>query len=425
VNKTTYLAILLVVMNSSDLLSLIFKNISIYPPVGYLFTVMISFFIIMSYHRNYIISKKLYNILVFVNIYLILKLAQGLIYADEYVYPFLVFFIFNITIYIYIMFDEFSESELNLLLKKMIYYSILIYFFFDFINLIVLGKGSLLVVLQNNFTTWILAITVFVVTTNTKKEIPKMIIVLLLLCFWLYFSHTYDITSRIQMKIVGLLSILILILFAVYPFKRFFSKFNSRFSVRFMIPLIVLFGIFFVAILAVYSYNNFLEFNMLRSVSYDKRLLITEAMFTDVNKNIFNTLFGFGIGSSIKPFYVIFDGLTLRYTSHSGFVSFYYEHGVISIIFFMYLCFIIFTNKKILVFKKEISRLFYGKLNRGIILLLLLVLLFNWIYLNVTYLFAMPIADFYHNTQIILYILLVIIVKKLLFIPSLRHKLKR
>jgi hypothetical protein len=411
IKKINVLILILFLLNISDLYYLIFNTFKINIFMGYILMQIILIGFLIKYNK-YTINRNLYNFLIIFNLYLIIKLVQGLLNSDESVYtPFIVILEFNLIVYIYHMFSKLQQKELLYILKIIYIYSILLYSILDFINLIIFNKGSLVVILQNNLIIWIISL--FTLLLLEKRKYINILIFVYLLT-WLFISFNLDLMARVQVKIIILLLITSLFVLLLVIFKKIIFKFTSIISMRYFLPTIIL--IFIAISLLVINEMNVTDniHELGRSVSLQKRILIADAMNNNIHSNIISNLFGYGLGTSMHHFSFVFSNTQLLYPSHSGIMSLYYEHGAFVIFIFIFIFILFFIKNKIkFIYDYKHNSIIQNK--RIISLGLLIILFINWIVLNLIYLYALPIGDFFHHMQIVVLILLIVILKKQFF----------
>ena len=136
-------------------------------------------------------------------------------------------------------------------------------------------------------------------------------------------------------------------------------------------------------------------------------------MMNDVfDSPFFRIIFGFGLGSTMQEWTVIYNNVSYSLRSHSGLLSLFYEHGLfllllLGVMFYKFLFKFNFNYENIGI---------EGKRHAGIYNIFLLLFLFlAWLILNTFYTIAINVPDYGHQTQLISLLLLGVYLNKVIF----------
>lgn len=400
-------SIILTLLNSSDLISLALKPLGVFSEITYIFLSIILLGFVFKMYSFSLKGKEL-TFLLFLNAYLIIKFIQGVYYFEyNIIYSILVMYIWNYIFFVYCILIRFKPKDMYKLLYLILKNSILLYIALDFINLIVLGRHSLIVVIQNASIFWFLSFLVLFLLSDGKKEKIKLLTLFAILIPWVLLSYNLDPLANLQYKSI----VILFITFFSYSFFHFFSfllpSFRSSFSLKLLVPLVV-FVFVMIGIVIVNYYEYIFELNNKIIISFEKRLLISLKMLSELSLNKMTILFGYGLGSSIKKFDFFYSNTHLIYPSHSGIMSLLYEHGALLLGMFYYLILSFF--KKRIIYSNN-----FNQYQKKMSIYLIMLLFFIYFIMNIVYLYAIPIADYYHTSNIIILILMVIMMKNMFF----------
>lgn len=402
-NKYFLLGILLLILNSLDIVYLVAFKFDLPVPELYIVLVTLIIFIIFIIFKRYSYNNLIYFLIgIF---YFLFQLLNGIFHTSSFSYPIVVFISFSFTIYLVQIFYKCEKKELYFFIKLIFFTSIILYFFIDVFSIFVLFKSQH-VLLSNNLPFLLLTGLTIYITEISSKEKLKVFLFLFLYISWIFISaYLYTTDFRIQMKAIGL-SLSLLIGFMLFVLVKGFIPITKKFT-----PFIILIAIIFIFI-GFYFIVDYLLLNSLegRETSLGLRIAVGVLMIQEVmNGTLTDLIFGYGLGSSMQDFYIPFGTTFFYLKSHSGLLSLFYEHGLISIIL-IFIPIIMFTfnfNRK----NKSLEKDFYN----NSFLLLLILLIASWFVLNILYIIAINVPNYGHQSQLISVILLAIYLNKIIY----------
>lgn len=393
-------------LNSLDLLYLIAFKVGAPVAEVYLITAGLSMILVMFNLGRY--TKRELKIFLFLSGYLFIKLTQGLLEADEPLYSIVVFMSFLFIIRFVQFSLKISKDELLYFIKSIFYLTIILYLMVDLLSIILMGKSQH-VVLSNIAPFLLLTALVLSKSSERNKWAPILFVSCYLL--WVCISIRYfTIDQRYQVKAFSLLTLLVMSYFGAIFFSYIFELFKFKKLANIDIAVSMSFLLIFLfasSLMTLYLFGG--EINNIRGSSLGLRGQVALIMLNDVfdNGSFIVSIFGYGLGSSMKEFHVIFGDYDLFLRSHSGFLSLVYEHGLLSI--FIYIFSIIFISFP---FGYEFTG---DKSDRVVLFFLLVTLVVFWSILNTIYLISISVPNYGHQTQILSVLLLAIYLNRSIF----------
>lgn len=333
-------------------------------------------------------------------------------------YFFVVFLSFNLVALIFTMSMSWDLKTLFLMIKKL-YYATLIYLVaVDIISITIMSKSQH-VILSN-----ILPILFFSAVALAMEGGAihwRPVKALLLYILWIIVSVTcFTSDMRFQMKAVMLFFFLSFLHGGYLLVTRFvFGGVTLKLSRR---QIVLLAFVLLTCFLIVISYFiGYLSESPLsgRERSLGLRLLVAKEMLNDFwSGSLLNQVVGYGFGSSMKTYFFNLHGYKTLLRSHSGVLSLFYEHGLIASLLVVLLVPVLFGKE--LSIKKTTANKKINNKSRMIYLYLLLMLICSWIVLNLFYLISVPVPNYAHQSQMPMFIMLLIYFNRKSFENSLK-----
>ncbi len=395
------IVILIVMLNSSDVMSLLMYRIGLEPTI-YFF--IVTFFIfLLSILKNKKMSINSFFLIIILTIYLIAQFIHA--FSRD------VFFVSSLStvtgfLALYSIFHlirNYSINKLILIIYHVTLVSIVLLTSLDLLNVLI-GGGSLAILTQNNLCMIGISVCVCnmyapVIQLNKKQlNFINCLFVLFIIEIFLSveFSRGY---VRLQYKSLIVSFISLVVLFFLYRFKDKLPKFSVR-SLGFLNIMTVI--IFF--ILAVFFFNvvydeiiPYLPRAGSGMIRFEVAKTMTDELFSGSGY-----LFGFGSGASEKKFVISYYKNIVDYGIHSGLMGFFYDNGVVGLL--MLLTFIL---KGISVFKsRNVGEILIPNNYRMLSSMILIFLIAVWIYYNSVYVMAIPSYIPYYFFQTPIFILL-------------------
>jgi hypothetical protein len=404
ISNITFISVLFAIITISDIWFLSANVLSLNTHILYSFILCICAFLLYIYLKK--LSRNQSKIFLIGLIYFIFQTVNGLFNNAENLANISVFIMISFSLYVLLILRNLSNDILFQIIKKTTFYTIFLLIFFDLLNHII-GGNSLFLIFQNNSPTVLMTLIILHYYSNNKKEKSFIIKILFLYIFWTFTSYSLgNGYLRIQYKALILLSIIIISLFFVIKIKFFVPYLNKKLFLRYIVPVIYLFILFLLFGSMSYIYDYIIEF-IPRKGSGEIRMAVAEVMFSDVTTSVYNTIFGFGFGSSNHIFSI--NGVH-EASPHSGLMILFYEQGLFGVFLLTFIGLSFFIRKKIYLTKEKIKR--------GDAFLFLLILSFLWIVQNIVYILGFPAPVVYHQALIFSYLFLATFLSNQLFTPK-------
>lgn len=399
ISRCRFAMIFIFIINSYDIFNLFFNTIGIDSNL-FLFLVAFSFTI-----RNFIshdtIGLKSYFAYVLLTFFILCNFVFGISngFNLSSILSSTSGFLCLINLHFY--FSKSTSSRLIFDLYKLTVLSIALIIFVDIFNLI-FGGGSLTIIAQNNMALLLFSFLILNFLgceygiSDNKITFLRFLFSLYLIesVLSFYLSPSY---VRLQYKSLVMSFFILFILFFLF-YKSWVTLSFKTIKMLSLMIFVFLNGTFIILFFVIYNYAmHFIP----RLGSGIVRLEVAKAIYNEVYNS--NILTGFGSGASESIFYIEYFGVIKEYSSHSGFMSFLYEFGLIG--FALIFCYLIacITFK----FCGVPSPNIISKSFRFPIGMSMLLLVFTWVFFNVVYISAIPNAASYFFFQTPIYILLI------------------
>jgi hypothetical protein len=339
--------------------------------------------------------------------YLLLKIFQS-IQQNVAIHDILITFV--TIMFFYIMYGQIKLLNSNILLKYIKITSIFllsIQIASSEINLII-GGGLLPLLFQNISLILVLVSLLWVRMFYAGNGLNYWLYLLLTIIIYTVsmFFRSENISHVTQTKFLFLLLVVTLLLVIALVFKRrivrsFYRKKSEKRLLFFIFSLSVIFILSYSYLII--EYGGLLD----RSNSASVRSAVNQVMLTEVIGQMGSLFFGYGIGSSSMGEYDIGDilGRHLTVPAHSGLYIFFYEHGVVGLLFMALTVIKSISGlyKKSDRFKKN----YFGPKTPFFIVIFIVI---AWIGLNLIIIFSIPGPDPFWNSGLSLYVMLWVVI---------------
>jgi hypothetical protein len=353
----------------------------------------------------------------FLLFYISIKAMHGLINGVSVpeIFITLITFLLIFKIYYFLYIRDFSEliwylKNINIFLLSLLIIS-------SEINFIV--NGNTLPLLVQNLSIVIFLSACYLVWLErkaTKYNSQFYVAVIILAYIGVLFLRSVNYFSIIQMKFVAF-TVLILLFFTILKlFSKYFNKSAKTFNKQLFFTIIAV-SLFVVIYLYSFIVGEF-STSISRGNSGNVRLLVNEFMLNSTNREWYTLMFGYGLGSSAVSFDLsMYYGSELNTVAHSGVYIYYYEHGLLGVLLFLYV--ILVAIKQIPPINMTSSFFiqkykFYNNQSRGFILTGYFIVSIYYM-MNLVIISSMPGPNVFWNSAIMIYILLWIISTRVIF----------
>ena len=387
VNKYIPLAILIALLSLSDYISLITAQVEIPDLLVFNIFFILSMFSFFYYNLGKVYKYQIIYI-IFISLYLIMISLYNLEHLNfEGVN---VAFSFFTAVFVYLVIQERSLSELYNLLSMSLLFYLLGALFLELVNKI-LGGNNLIIVFQNNIP--YLSVFIFslyslrrLIGFNESERVLKF-------CTILIFSYILFVISefgnyRIQFKIVFLMSFLMIFIFCEKLITKQFKLFKF-FLLFFIFMSIPFFWLIQEQLELFVNVSGRLGSGMMRVEIFNAII----SNFTTFE----HMLIGSGLGASSTEYQVVHNNIMYEFRSHSGFLSLVLDYGLVGLIIFFWLpCFALLFK-----LRSYPQSFLYSFL-----------VLFCWFFLNIVYLSAIPVSNLYNFSMLPLVLVSINLFKK-------------
>jgi len=250
-----------------------------------------------------------------------------------------------------------------------------------------------------------------------KNIFPILIIIVYMMILYLR-RDNYD---YYQAKFIIFFALIASIFFITLLFNRLLIRKTSLNKVRYIILILII-----SASILIFSYNYLLhEYSGLleRSNSASVRSSVNNVMLDLIHGSWDTTIFGHGLGSSSQRFEIssyydngrYYGDRNITAVAHSGLLIFYYEHGLLGVLLFLYLLYALLKNtpNEIWVDYRFVKEYNINRFNSWASLLQTLFLWMIFILLNLVIIASIPGPEIFWNSGLLMHMLLFMISSRL------------
>jgi hypothetical protein len=350
------------------------------------------------------------NALIVVLFYVVAKGLQGIVngYPLPHVLISSASLLFVFTIYNYFI----SKNVIDLIwfLKRINILLLSLLILTSEVNYILFGHA--LPLLVQNLSLVILFTSVYLFYIEKKTGGGQTYIIAIIIGYIALLFARADNTANINNFLNGILQVKFFIL-ALWIFMCYFLLlvFSSHFKkqTKFENRNYQFISIFFILSIIIFNYSFVLkEYSGLfyRNNSAYVRLLVNNAMLDEIHRWWSTVLFGYGVGSSWADYNLsAYTSRILKAPAHSGIYVFYYEHGLVGILLFIYTLYASIKQTPIIKYTEINLYNYYQISSYGALFMMKFVIVF-WVSSNLVIISSMPGPNAFWNSGVVIYLLL-------------------
>ncbi|MGY3926381.1 hypothetical protein [Aeromonas simiae] len=395
--KKYFICAIFLLLNTPEILYQVSFKLNI--DSGFVYVLMYSVLMVLLIINIKLVTKKQLFFCVALSLYGLFQVVNSVINNVDIKNAMVVFMSTFIPIAIYIFMYRKTSDDVGFYIEKSMVLGMLYFIIVDVLSIIIMHKSQH-VILSNVLPIFLLGMMSLSIYRN---NINRIWLIFTIYCVWIFFSVSFFTSDiRFQMKAI---IITITLFFSYVLYDRYISKFRGV-----SIPSYIYVVLFFIYLIVLSLCLEHIMSNSFdgREASLGLRVLVAENQINDIfSGDIFNYVFGYGYGSSMKQYEVYYDGIAYLLRSHSGIISLVYENG-----FFIVIVLLVYLIR--LLRLKPINKICHESISwaHRRSKFILFIFMCTLTLMNIIYLISIPVPNYAHQSQMVLSTLIFIFLNK-------------